>query len=67
MVKAVLSDLLVCNKLKNVQLHPVSTPEKRRRGANEWIATPPRAKKTCVTLIPLKWFVDHDAVGSETE
>lgn len=34
-------------KLQDVEAQPASTPENGRRGAEEWIATPPRAKKTC--------------------
>lgn len=50
-------------KLEDVRLLPVSTPEKRRRGANEWIATPPRTKKTCAALNPLEWVVGKDNGG----
>lgn len=31
----------------------VSTPEKRRRGENEWIITPPRTKRTITSMKPL--------------
>ena len=50
-------------KLEDVQLPPVSTPEKRCQGANEWIATPPRTKKTCAALSPLEWIVGEDNGG----
>lgn len=52
-------------KLQDVKILPPSTPEKRRKEANEWIATPPRTKKTCAALNPLEWAVDQD-VASKT-
>ncbi len=32
----------------------VSTPEKRRRGEDEWMMTPPRTKKTITSMNPLE-------------
>lgn len=50
-------------KLEDAQLPPISTPEKRRRGSNEWIATLPRTKKTNAALNSLGWILDESSSG----
>lgn len=56
--------LVGLDKLQDVQQTPVSTPEKRRRGTNEWIATPPKMKKTMTALNPQEWVVGGAGDGS---
>ena len=47
-------------KLQEVKILPPSTPEKRRKEANEFIATPPRTKTTRSGLNPLEWKVNKN-------
>ncbi|MCJ1348901.1 hypothetical protein MMC31_007134 [Peltigera leucophlebia] len=47
-------------KLQDVKILPPSTPEKRQKEANKFIATPPRTKNTRSALNPLEWIVDRD-------
>lgn len=52
--------LIELYKLQEVKVLPPSTPEKRRKEANEFIATPPRTKHIRSALNPLEWIVDED-------
>ncbi len=46
-------------KLQEVKVLPPSTSKKRRKEANEFIATPPRTKNTRSGLKPREWIVDE--------
>ncbi len=46
--------LIELYKLQEVKILPLSTPEKRRKEANEFITTPPRTKNTQSGLNPLE-------------
>lgn len=50
-------------KLQDIKILPTSIPEKRRKDANEFIATPPRTKNTRSVLNLLEWIVDRNVYG----
>lgn len=53
-VKAFFFRLLGVYLIDNPIQTTVSTPEKRRRGENEWMVMPPRTKKTITSINPLE-------------